>query len=153
MQILSEKYMFAESVEAENGMDEAKELTYQMVEQMAVSPAVKRQIWQTFLVVKELSKVLDNPPKRVFIEMAREKMESKRTISRKQKLMELYKKCREEERDWLQELNDTKDFGGINYFCIIRKKGVVCIQANRFAWQICGTTRNMILTIFIRNQK
>lgn len=109
MQILSEKYMFAESVEAENGMDEAKELTYQMVEQMAVSPAVKRQIWQTFLVVKELSKVLDNPPKRVFIEMAREKMESKRTISRKQKLMELYKKCREEERDWLQELNDTKE--------------------------------------------
>ena len=69
MQILSEKYMFAESVEAENGMDEAKELTYQMVEQMAVSPAVKRQIWQTFLVVKELSKVLDNPPKRVFIEI------------------------------------------------------------------------------------
>lgn len=109
MQILSEKYMFAESVETENGMDEAKELTYQMVEQMAVSPAVKRQIWQTFLVVKELSKVLDNPPKRVFIEMAREKMESKRTISRKQKLMELYKKCREEERDWLQELNDTKE--------------------------------------------
>lgn len=109
MQILSENYMFAESVEAENGMDEAKELTYQMVEQMAVSPAVKRQIWQTFLVVKELSKVLNNPPKRVFIEMAREKMESKRTISRKQKLMELYKKCREEERDWLQELNDTKE--------------------------------------------
>lgn len=109
MQLLSEKYCFADGVETENGTDETKDITYQMVDQMAVSPAVKRQVWQTLLVVKELCKVLGNHPKRVFVEMAREKEKSKRTNSRKQKLMELYKKCREEERDWLQELDNTKE--------------------------------------------
>lgn len=109
MQLLSEKYQFAEGVEAENGAEGAEDITYQVVDQMTVSPAVKRQIWQTLLVVKELCKVLGNPPERIFIEMAREKMESKRTNSRKQKLVELYKKCREEERDWLQELNHIEE--------------------------------------------
>ena len=56
-----------------------------------MSPAVKRQIWQTLLVVKEICKVMGQPPKRVFIEMAREKGESKRTESRKSKLLGLYK--------------------------------------------------------------
>jgi len=32
-------------------------------------------------------------PKRVFIEMAREKQESKRTESRKKQLIDLYKAC------------------------------------------------------------
>lgn len=125
MQLLGEKYQFSDGVERENGTDEPKDITYQMIDQMAVSPAVKRQIWQTILVVKELCKVLDNPPKRVFIEMAREKMESKRTNSRKQKLIELYKKCREEERDWLQELNDTKeqDFRRDKLFLYYTQKG------------------------------
>ena len=37
---------------------------------------------------------MGNPPKRVFIEMAREKNDQGRTSSRKKKLLELYKKCK-----------------------------------------------------------
>ena len=61
------------------------------------------------LVVKEIEKIMGKAPKRIFIEMAREKRESKRTDSRKKTLIELYKKCREEERDWISELNHTED--------------------------------------------
>lgn len=109
MQILSEKYEFAKAVEIENGKDEPKDISYQLVDELYVSPAVKRQIWQTLLVVKELCDVMGNPPKRVFIEMAREKAESRRTESRKKKLLDLYKKCKEEEGEWIEKLNHTED--------------------------------------------
>lgn len=107
MQVLSDKYRFLEAVEEENGKDEIKDITYDLVEQLYVSPAVKRQIWQTLQIVKEISKVMGMPPKRVFVEMAREKMESKRTESRQKALIDLYKKCRQEEREWVNELENT----------------------------------------------
>ena len=109
MQVLSEKYHFADIVEAENVGEKTKEISYKAVEQMNVSPAVKRQIWQTLQVIREICKVMGEPPKRIFVEMARERTESKRTESRKKKLIDLYKKCKEEERDWITELGITED--------------------------------------------
>lgn len=109
MQALSDKYNFADAVDKENAEDETQEITYKTVEQMNVSPAVKRQIWQTLQVIREIYKVMGEPPKRVFVEMAREKSESKRTESRKKRLVDLYKKCKEEERDWIKELGNTEE--------------------------------------------
>ena len=43
-------------------------------------------------------------PQRVFVEMAREKQENKRTESRKKQLLDLYKACRKEEPEWIDEL-------------------------------------------------
>lgn len=109
MQVLSEKYQFAEAIEAENGKNEIQGISYELVEQLYVSPSVKRQIWQTLQIVKELCKVMEKPPKRIFVEMAREKAESKRTESRKKVLIDLYKKCKDEERTWIEELSNTQD--------------------------------------------
>ncbi|MCM1251630.1 MAG: type II CRISPR RNA-guided endonuclease Cas9 [Clostridium sp.] len=109
MQILSEKYSFARAVEKENNKEKSEEISYEYVEKLNVSPAVKRQIWQTILVVKELCKVMENPPARVFVEMARGEEEKKRTNSRKKRLLELYKNCKQEERDWIEALENTEE--------------------------------------------
>lgn len=109
MQLLSEKYKFMDAIEDENAEEIIADLSYKYIEALSVSPTVKRQIWQTLQVVKELSKVMQNSPKRVFVEMAREKTESKRTESRKKQLMDLYKSCKEEEKQWIEELNNTQD--------------------------------------------
>ncbi|MBR5318112.1 MAG: type II CRISPR RNA-guided endonuclease Cas9 [Peptococcaceae bacterium] len=113
MQLLSDRYGFMAAVEKRNGRQEQKDITYQMVEELYVSPAVKRQIWQTMQIVKELCDVLKQPPKRVFVEVAREKGESKRTESRKKKLQDLYKACKQEEKqwiaEWLERLENTDD--------------------------------------------
>ena len=60
-------------------------------------------------MVKEIQKVMGNAPKRVFVEMAREKQEGKRSDSRKKQLVELYRACKDEERDWITELNAQSD--------------------------------------------
>lgn len=109
MQILSENYQFNESLEQENGKDEIKGISYDLVDQMCVSPAVKRQIWQTLQIVSEINKVMQKPPKRIFVEMAREKQESVRTESRRKVLIDLYKKCKVEEKNWIEELSNTAD--------------------------------------------
>lgn len=109
MQLLSKEYSFVERIEEYNDSIENPKLTYQTVEDLYVSPSVKRQIWQTLTVIKEIKKVMGCDPKRVFIEMAREKQESKRTESRKKQLVDLYKACKKEERDWIAELMQTEE--------------------------------------------
>ena len=109
MQILSANYRFKDEIETFNNGQQTTELTYKTVEDMYVSPAVKRQIWQTLKVIKELQKVMGGAPKRVFVEMAREKQESKRTESRKSQLIDLYKACKNEEKDWIAELGETEE--------------------------------------------
>lgn len=108
-QVLSSKYLFTQAIDDANQTDVSDDISYKCVDELRVSPAVKRQIWQTLQVVKEICKVMGNPPERVFVEMAREKGENKRTESRKKKLMDLYKKCRDEERDWVQLLDKTEE--------------------------------------------
>ncbi len=108
MQLLSQEYSYQEEIE-KNNHQENIELSYQTVEDLYVSPAVKRQIWQTLLVVKEIKKVMGHAPKRVFLEVAREKQESKRTESRKKKLLDLYKACKKEEKEWIDELENRQD--------------------------------------------
>ena len=109
MEILSKKYRFTDAIEEFNCGNKAVGLSYKTVEELYVSSAVKRQIWQTLKVVKEVEKVMGGKPERVFVEMAREKQESKRTESRKKQLQELYKVCKTEERDWIAELEGWKD--------------------------------------------
>lgn len=105
MQVLSNKYEFLKAIEEENGKDVSNTISYQLINELYVSPAVKRQIWQTLLIVKEICKIMEAPPVRVFVEMARGNVDdNQRTVSRKQHLMELYKQCKVEEREWISKL-------------------------------------------------
>ena len=56
MQILSKNYQFMDRIEEYNSIRKEKNLSYKTVEELYVSPAVKRQIWQTLKVVKEITK-------------------------------------------------------------------------------------------------
>lgn len=100
MELLSSycSYDFIGKIKEFNGSRQSSngKLTYKDVEELYVSPSVKRSIWQTLTILEEIKKIMGCEPKRIFIEMARSKEESKRTDSRLKKLQDLYKKCREE---------------------------------------------------------
>lgn len=83
------------------------EIEYEDLKELYISAPVRRMTWQTILILKELTSVLGKCPDKVFVEMAREHQEDKkRTVSRKKKFEELYKKCRGEEHQWLEEIKD-----------------------------------------------
>ena len=95
------------------------------------SAPVRRMIWQTILVIKELVKVLGCEPERIFVEMTRRPDEHKtRTSSRRNKFEELYKKVKDETTDWMQVIANAEEDGKIrSKKCIFTslKKEDVCI--------------------------
>ena len=126
MELLSSNFDFVEKVENYNKeFSPNMTLNYETVKNLYVSPPVKRSIWQTIKIVKELRKVLKRDPKKVFVEMAREKQESKRTESRKNKLIELYKSCKKDEAELFEaiERGDEHQFRSDRLYLYFIQKG------------------------------
>jgi len=89
-----------------------REYTIDDLDDMYLSPSVKRMVWQTVKIVREVQEVTGRDPKRIFVEMPREEGEKKESVSRKQKLLGLYKSLGAEGKDWVKEIEsmDEKDF-------------------------------------------
>lgn len=112
MQLLSTDFTYLEALEERQTKVEKlfSELEYEDLQEFNLSPPVKRMVWQTMLVIKELCDVLGNEPKRIFVEMARESNAPKeRKESRKRKFEELYKKCKEDGRNWSEEIKNREE--------------------------------------------
>ena len=107
MQLLSTKYSFAQAVEqyrkekyGSNGLTLSEYL-----DESYASPLIKRAIHQVIRIVGELQSIMKTAPKRIFIEMAREDGEKgKRTISRKQELINLYEQAGEKGNSLFEDL-------------------------------------------------
>lgn len=83
-------------------------LTYDTIDEMRLSPKVKRQLWQALKIVKEIEKVMGYKPERVFIEVAREKGEKgKRTKSRKEQLLEKLKNIETSDNEIIKAKEET----------------------------------------------
>lgn len=107
MELLSSKYTYAENLKdmADRAEKPLKEWTIEDLDGMYLSAPVKRMVWQTLNVLREIEEVLGCAPERIFVEMAREDGEKGvRKESRKQKLLNLYKSIKEDSEAWRQEL-------------------------------------------------
>ncbi|GJM47888.1 type II CRISPR RNA-guided endonuclease Cas9 [Weissella soli] len=93
-----------------NGADD-KTLTYDLVDQLAGSPAIKKGIWQSLRMVKELEHYLgsDNISK-IVIEMSRDDQDSRRSKTRKRRIEDFYTKFKETTGEEVsQQLRDELD--------------------------------------------
>lgn len=83
-------------------------LSYETIEEMRLSPKVKRQLWQAIKIVKEIEKVMGYKPERIFIEVAREKGEKgKRTKTRKEQLLEKLKNIETNDAEIIKAKEET----------------------------------------------
>jgi CRISPR-associated endonuclease Csn1 len=93
-----------------------------LVSPIAGSPAIKRGIWQSLQIVKEISDMMTYPPSRIVVEMARDNQTSRRSKPRLQQL-------KEKRADFVQELvklDETQNFDSERVFCIICKMVKIC---------------------------
>ena len=112
MELLSNRYTFAQAVEEYRREKLAGQgLTLQdYLDESYASPAIKRSIHQVIGIVGEITGIMKCPPKRIFLEMAREEGEKgRRTIPRKAELMALYQKCGEDAGPLFEQLSDEPD--------------------------------------------
>lgn len=97
MSLLSERYAFRDAIDAYN-REQGEESLYEFIDELYLSPAVKRQIRQTVTIVRELRKAIGHDPKKVFVEMVRgEDAKKERKPERKSTLMACYRALRQEE--------------------------------------------------------
>ena len=96
-------------------MKSLSEFTYEDLKDTYYSTPVKRMIWQTLLVVKEIEHVMGCEPKRIFVEMTRteeEKGDKGRKASRGSQLLELYKNIKDtENHHWKEEIKRDDSSG------------------------------------------
>lgn len=112
MELLDSKHGYMDEVSKVNAEVEGRtrEISYDLVSESYASPAVKRGIWQTLQVVKEIQKVTGHDPARVFVEVARSKETNPtRKDSRKERLIAAYKSIQDETRDWINEINEKEE--------------------------------------------
>ena len=108
MQLLSDEFTFVDEIAAANGDQEFTSLKKE-VDALYVSPKVKRPIYQSLQILEELVKINGCEPKRIFVEVARGEQAKERTVSRKDKLLALYKNCEKQYRELLENLKNTDE--------------------------------------------
>jgi CRISPR-associated endonuclease Csn1 len=129
MELLSKDYTYAEQIDAINSQRVEKhsgQISYDMVEDLYCSPAVKRGIWRALSIINEILKITGRPPKKVFIETTREDQAiKKKPDSRKEDLIRLYKNCKDQERDWAAEIGgiDEGRFRGKKLYAYYTQMG------------------------------
>ena len=109
MQLLSNHYTFAAAVEEETRAyylkpENKRTLSQRLVEER-LPGSVRRAIHRTLDIVRDVTDAVGSP-KKIFIEMARggtQEQKGKRTISRKNQLLELYRSIKTEEARQLQK--------------------------------------------------
>ena len=108
--LYDDNYTFQEALKSENDVENEK-ADYSSVEELYVSPAVRRGIWQTLCIIDEYVREIGRTPDKIFVEVTREdgkKGDEGRTQPRKRALLEKYKNIGEAYADVIAELGDEK---------------------------------------------
>lgn len=114
--INSDHYTFKEELikRKNTALQDVNELKYEDLADYYFSAPVKRMIWQTLLIIKEIKEIMGGEPAKIFIEMTRgdeEKGDKGRKDSRKKKFLELYKNIKDDLHNW-DELIESSDSSG-----------------------------------------
>ena len=128
MELLADRFDYMSQIEDFNKtlQREVTEITPDILEDLYVSPAVKRSIWQTIRIVEELKKIIGCAPEKIFVETTRSNSADKKpTDSRKKQLEAVYKNIKDKEIQELEkEINSTIDFS-------IKKDRLIAVEPSK----------------------
>lgn len=115
MELLGSKYHFTDEIEKYNVSErpETAEVTYEDIENLYCSPAVKRSIWQAIKIVDELVMVNGCAPDTFFLEATRDGADPNKkgaTLSRHKQLLDTYQKIKnsDDAKKLLEELKSKE---------------------------------------------
>lgn len=115
--INSDDFTFKQALEDKSNASirTLSDFTADDLDELYFSAPVKRMIWQSVLVIKEIVEIMGHEPDRIFIEMARsdeEKGDKGRKDSRAKQLLECYKNIKNTEvHNWKDEITAADSEG------------------------------------------
>ncbi len=95
MELLADRFDYAQQITDYNKelQKEVTEITPEILDDLYVSPSVKRSIWQTVRIVEELKKIIGCAPTKIFVETTRSNQEKKKPTDSRKKQLELFYKA------------------------------------------------------------
>ncbi len=114
MELLGDKFSFMERIQEINDKLTEGRVVYpqDIIDELALSPAVKRAVWQALRIVDEVIYIKKALPSRIFVEVTRSnKTEKKKKDSRQKRLSNLYAAIKKDEA-LLSGVKDT-EFEGL----------------------------------------
>ena len=112
MELMADRFDYSQQIVKFNKelQEDVTEITPEILDDLYVSPAVKRSIWQTVRIVEELKKIIGCAPAKIFVETTRSNQEKKKpTDSRKKQLELFYKAVKKDVKDL------EKEIGSLNF--------------------------------------
>ena len=100
MELLGDKFSFMERIQEINDkLTEGQVVDpHDIIDELALSPAVKRAVWQALRIVDEVIHIKKALPSRIFVEVTRSnKTEKKKKDSRQKRLSDLYAAIKKDE--------------------------------------------------------
>ncbi len=113
MELLSGNFGYGHAINEKSTVlsQTLEDIEYSDLDDMYLSNPVKRMVWQTLLILKEIVQVMGCEPTKLFVEMTRGGSEEQkgRTNSRQKKLTELYKACKKDEPELFERIKGETD--------------------------------------------
>jgi CRISPR-associated endonuclease Csn1 len=115
--INSDRYTYKDELESKKKkLDKTlSEFTAKDLDDYYFSAPVKRMINRTLRLLDEIIGIMGYEPKKIFVEMTRgedkDKKNAGRSTERSKALLELYKKLKDETRDWQSEIENAGESG------------------------------------------
>lgn len=112
MELMADRFDYSQQIVKFNKelQEDVTEITPEILDDLYVSPAVKRSIWQTVRIVEEHKKIIGCAPAKIFVETTRSNQGKKEPTSSREKQLELaYKAVKKD----VKELE--KEIGTINF--------------------------------------
>ena len=103
----SSRYSFKDNIDQINGDKKVEEINYDYLKEMALSPAVRRGVWQAIRMVDEYVEVLGKKPDKIFVEVNRGPDGSGEKDSRQVQIKKLYKKVNKGDCNEIAELTSS----------------------------------------------
>ena len=114
MELLGDKFSFMERIQEINDKLTDGQVVdpHDIIDDLALSPAVKRAVWQALCIVDEIVHIKKTLPARIFVEVTRSnKAEKKKKDSRQKRLSDLYAAIKKD--DALLSGLTNEEFGGL----------------------------------------
>ena len=114
MELLGDRFSFMERIQEINDKLTEGQIVnpHDIIDDLALSPAVKRAVWQALSIVDEIVHIKKTLPARIFVEVTRSnKAEKKKKDSRQKRLSDLYAAIKKD--DALLSGLTNEEFGGL----------------------------------------
>lgn len=108
-----------------SAMDVFHDFKYEDLDEYYLTPAAKRMVWQTINIIKEVEKVMNKPPKRLFLTMnlAPNEFTVKDKNMREKELLEAYSKESSEWKNLIKSASESGLLKSKKMYLYITQKG------------------------------